>query len=67
MTCPVCLVTAEPATVQGSVAICGACGFTLHIDEAGTVSRATLKHIEALDDAQVAGLRDARKGLVKRR
>ena len=63
ITCPVCHVGAEPATVQGPIAICAACGFTLHIDEAGTITKATMKHFETLTDAQVAGLRAARQGV----
>jgi hypothetical protein len=57
MICPVCEVDKEPATVQGPVAICGACGFTCHIDEAGTVTRATLRQIESLTDDQITALR----------
>lgn len=67
MTCPVCTATAEPLIVTGPVAICASCGHTLHIDEAGTVRRATLRDIEALTDEQVRALRAARVPLVRRR
>lgn len=67
MTCPVCAADAEPATVQGPVAICGACGFTCHIDDAGTVTRATLRQIESLTDTQVQALQTARRPLKPQR
>lgn len=59
MTCPVCARTSEPALVIGPIAICGACAFPCHIDEAGTVTRATLRQIETLTNAQVSELRAA--------
>lgn len=67
MTCPVCVTTAEPLIVAGPIVICASCGHTLHIDEVGTVRRATLRDIEALTDEQVRLLRAARVPLVRRR
>ncbi len=59
MTCCVCGVTSDPAIVIGPIAICGACAFPCHIDEAGTVTRATLRQIETLTDEEVGRLRAA--------
>jgi len=60
MTCPVCAHTAEPAAVAGAVAICGHCGFTLHIDGAGIVTKAALEDIAVLTSEQMATLRRAK-------
>jgi hypothetical protein len=59
MVCPVCTRDSDPALVIGPIAICGACGFPCHIDEAGTVTRATLRQIETLTDEEVGRLRAA--------
>ena len=59
MVCPVCARTSEPAIVIGPIAICGACAFPCHIDDAGTVTRATLRQIETLTDEEVGRLRAA--------
>lgn len=67
ITCPVCGATAEPAATVGPITLCGACGFTLHVDAAGTVRRAALRDIEALTDAQVRELRTMRAPMVRRK
>jgi len=67
MMCPVCAHDTAPAAVAGPVAICGACGFTCHIDETGTVTRATMKQIDALTHDQMTALRRAKQPLRDRR
>ncbi len=67
MRCPVCGADAEPAAIQGPIAICSDCGFTCHIADDGTVTRATLRQIETLTDEQLRVLREARRGKVKRK
>ncbi len=66
MRCPVCSADAEPAAIQGPIAICSACGFTCRIADDGTVTRATLRQIETLTDEQLRALRAARVPLVRR-
>lgn len=59
--CPVCQETiAEPAVRVATIAVCPYCGASLHVDQDGTMRRATAAETTDLSDADLQTLRRAR-------
>ena len=59
ITCPLCASTTEPAAAIGAVLVCGACGASLVVDDAG-VRRATAADTTALRVEDLHTLQHAR-------
>jgi len=64
MTCPDCHTTADPLLQIGDVAICAACGASLHIGADG-VRKMRHSDTETMDLAEMAQLRRARASIVR--
>lgn len=60
MICPVCRADADPAAQVGTLAVCAACGASIHSDPDGTLRRATAVETSELGDADLDTLRAAR-------
>lgn len=60
MICPACSADAEYAVQVATIAICAACGSSLHVDHDGSVRRATAAETTELSDADLQTLRKAR-------
>jgi predicted amidohydrolase len=65
LTCPLCGETTEPAARVATLAVCGACGASLRIDAAGTVSRATAQDTAALGPADLQTLTRAHAAITR--
>lgn len=59
ITCPACSSSAEPAAQVGAIAVCGQCGASLVVDDAG-VRQATGADTTALSEADLRTLQRAR-------
>lgn len=66
LTCPACAATTEPIVRVRDLAICGGCGASVVVKDA-EVTRAAHHHIEDFSDEEIAALKKARRGLVRRR
>ena len=64
ISCPVCQVTAEPAAQLGAIAVCRACGASLHVDASG-IRRATFADTTALGKADLSTLQHARAQIAR--
>lgn len=60
MICPACSVDAPYAVQVATIAVCAACGASLHVDQDGSVRRATAAETTELSDADLQTLRTAR-------
>jgi len=62
--CPICRLDTEPVVQVETLAVCGGCGASLHLDGA-EVRRATASETAALSPAVLATLRQARARIAK--
>ncbi len=62
--CPICRLETEPIVQVETLAVCGGCGASLHLD-GDTVRRATAAETTALGPAALQTLRQARSRIAK--
>ena len=63
--CPECHAVREPAIAIGAIAVCSACGTSIHVASDGSVERATARHLDLLTPQDLHALRIARARIVR--
>ncbi len=63
--CPDCGVRKPWAAAIGAIAVCAACGISIHVASDGAVERATARHLDLLTPHDLHALRSARARIVR--